>query len=167
MWRRAHYYILYWILSGPAALCSRPGPAGKGISLFSIKRLVLAGVTIAVAAVIVAAAAGVFRTSGKLYTVSQLKAQGSSVYDKSVKLRGNVVPGSTSWDPTQWLLKFTLSEGSDSFKVNYSGTWNPNHGANVGGEVIVEGRLLPAGTFVGNSFDRNSSPFCQQAGCHG
>ena len=81
------------------------------------------------------------------YEVDELLAQGSSVYGETVRVNGQVAPGSLEQDGTGRTLRFTIidTEGTGSVPVFYQVTVpDPSK---VGGEVVAEGQLNPDGVF--------------------
>lgn len=79
------------------------------------------------------------------YTVSELLAKGSSVYDQNVRLKGVVAPGSVEQESVGKVLKFTIVDGEESLPVIYQGVVPDTFKA--GGEVVVEGQLDATGVF--------------------
>jgi len=73
------------------------------------------------------------------YTVSELMAQGSSIYEKNVRVNGLVSPGSIEKETGTLTLTFTLTEGENSLPVIYHGVVPDVFKA--GKEVVVEGYL--------------------------
>ena len=73
------------------------------------------------------------------YTVSELKAQGNSIYEKNVRVNGEVMPGSIVQDTGTLKLEFILAEGEDNLSVIYHGVVPDAFEA--GKEVVVAGYL--------------------------
>ncbi|MBI4188790.1 MAG: cytochrome c maturation protein CcmE [Chloroflexi bacterium] len=79
------------------------------------------------------------------YTVSELMAQGTQAYDGTLRVKGQVVPGSIEQGTLGKTLKFTIVEGNNSLPVTYQGVVPDTFKAGV--DVVVEGRLNSNGTF--------------------
>lgn len=87
-----------------------------------------------------------YRSSASFYfTVSQLIAEGDSVYGKALRVQGQVLPGSVEQKATDLTLKFTITEGGQSVPVFYRGVVPDTFQA--GGDIVVVGRLDPDGVF--------------------
>ncbi len=79
-------------------------------------------------------------------TVSELKQQESSLYEKALKVKGEVVPGSIQDNTNELTLLFTITEGGQNLEVIfYRGSVPDNFEA--GREVIVEGKINTDGVF--------------------
>lgn len=78
-------------------------------------------------------------------TVSELKGQGSEVYDKGVRVNGEVADGFV-YEGLD--LSFTLTGEGDSLPVVYTGVIPDTFMA--GAEVVVEGYLESSGVFQAN-----------------
>ncbi len=78
-------------------------------------------------------------------TAGELKAMGDKALGQPVKLGGRVEEGSVQWDKGHTSLSFSLTDGSQSLPVSYSGvvpdTFQP------GADVILEGKLAAGGQF--------------------
>lgn len=79
------------------------------------------------------------------YMTSELLEQGSSVYGETVRVNGDVVPGSLEQDGVGSALRFTISDGKGSLPVVYRGVVPDTF--KVGAEVVVEGKLNSTGIF--------------------
>ncbi len=79
-------------------------------------------------------------------TVSELKAQESSIYDKRVKVAGKVVPGSIDKDNGSLLYSFNITEGGETFPVIFNGI-PPDAFFRDDVDVVVEGSLNSSGVF--------------------
>lgn len=55
-------------------------------------------------------------------TVSELKEKGELAYGENVNINGSVILESIIWEPENLLLKFTLTDGSDTLDVVYEGS---------------------------------------------
>lgn len=79
------------------------------------------------------------------YTVSEFQTAAQATRSQTIKLSGEVVPGSIEQKGGDFTLKFKISEGGQTLPVVYRGevpdTFKP------GGQVIVVGRLNPSGVF--------------------
>lgn len=85
------------------------------------------------------------------YEVGELKAQGSPVYEKSLRVGGEVAPGIDR--EVDGSLRFTIidiRDGSTTLPVVYRGTAVPDTFAE-GRHVIVEGKYTSAGVFEASS----------------
>lgn len=78
-------------------------------------------------------------------TVSELMAEGESIYDQGVRLGGRVMEGSINWDNLNLELKFDIADGRKSLPVVYKGV--VPDAFKSGAEVIVEGTYSPQGFF--------------------
>lgn len=81
------------------------------------------------------------------YQVNELLGQGSSVYDQTVRVNGQVAPGSLQQEAGGFNLKFTIVDvdGGESIPVVYRGVVPDSF--KVGNEVVVEGHLDATGIF--------------------
>ncbi len=77
-------------------------------------------------------------------TVGELRA-GAAAHGR-VRLGGTVVPGSIAWGASHEHLRFAVTDGTASIPVSYSGVVPDIFGA--GRQVVVEGALLPDGSFA-------------------
>ena len=78
------------------------------------------------------------------YEVGELLARGSAVYGQTVRVNGQVAPGSVQQAGLS--LEFTVVDGKGaSLPTTYQGvvpdTFKP------GGDIVVEGKLEPGGVF--------------------
>ena len=80
-----------------------------------------------------------------------------------VKVGGDVVPGSISWDAASRSLRFTLTGEGDRMPVAYRGP-APND-FKPGSALVVEGTYASSGVFEATSVTSRSSPLCKA--CHG
>ena len=81
---------------------------------------------------------------------------------QAVKVGGDVVPGSISWDNASGLLRFTLTGEGDRMPVVYPGR-APND-FKPGSALVVEGTYALDGVFEATSLTTRSSPLCKA--CH-
>ena len=79
------------------------------------------------------------------YSPTQLLDKGSSVYNKVVRVNGNVAPGSIQQKPGDLNLNFTVSDGGGTIPVVYRGVVPDTFQA--GNPVVVEGSLDASGVF--------------------
>lgn len=78
-------------------------------------------------------------------TPSELMARGNAAYDAPVRLGGQVVPGSISWNAEALDLRFQLSDGESMVEVRSRGAPPAMFRDTMG--VVVEGTLTRAGLF--------------------
>jgi cytochrome c-type biogenesis protein CcmE len=108
-----------------------------------------------IAAVVVIAALlyliiGGIRTSIVYYiTPSELLAQGEVARGKTIRLGGQVQPGSKVWDPNTQELRFTLTDGTAGIPVIHRGT--PPGLFSEGQGAVVEGTFQPHAIFMARS----------------
>lgn len=82
-------------------------------------------------------------------TPGELLAKGSSVYDKPVRLGGQVVPNSVQWDAQALDLRFVLRDVDGEVEVHARKA--PPQMFREGMGVVVEGRFTSAGVFESNN----------------
>jgi cytochrome c-type biogenesis protein CcmE len=78
-------------------------------------------------------------------TPSELQAKGSSIHDRPVRLGGQVVPDSKTWDPETRDLRFVVTDGTVQIPVHSIGAPPAMFEEGIG--VVVEGRLGADGVF--------------------
>lgn len=78
-------------------------------------------------------------------TPAELLAKGASAVDAPVRLGGQVVPGSVSWDAQRLDLRFRLTDGMQTVAVHSTGA--PPQMFRPGIGVLVEGKYQRSGTF--------------------
>lgn len=78
-------------------------------------------------------------------TPTELMAKGEAAYDAPVRLGGQVVPGSISWNAEALDLRFRLSDGASTVEVHSTGAPPAMFRDTMG--VVVEGTLTRAGVF--------------------
>ncbi len=83
------------------------------------------------------------------YTVGELIEQGSSVYDKNVRVKGQVASGSVEQEAAGRILRFTVIDEGESLPVFYQGVVPDTF--KVGVDVVVEGQLNSDGVFQANT----------------
>ncbi len=79
------------------------------------------------------------------YSVDDFAATGQAVQEHSLRLAGRVKPGSVTRDLDNAMLQFTLAGAKAELPVQYTGVVPDNFVEDR--EVVVEGRLAPAGVF--------------------
>ena len=91
------------------------------------------------------------QTSAVYYlTVSELHERAPSVQSQSVRVAGNVAPGSVEKIDGGLAIRFIVQDHGGSFPVYYSGAPVPDiFGEDV--EVVVEGKLQSDGTFLAHT----------------
>ncbi len=82
-------------------------------------------------------------------TPSELVAQGSVAYGKSLRLGGQVAPGSKQWNANSLELRFILTDGKAAVRVYHRGS--PPDLFTEGQGAIVEGTYEPDGVFRARS----------------
>jgi cytochrome c-type biogenesis protein CcmE len=82
-------------------------------------------------------------------TVSELKGMGPSVYGEQVRVSGKVQEGSVQWDNKERILRFSMTDETNTVPVVYKGivpdAFRP------GGDVVVEGKYDAGGVFLATS----------------
>lgn len=78
-------------------------------------------------------------------TPAELLAKGATAVDAPVRLGGQVVPGSVTWDAQTLDLRFRITDGVKTIAVHSTGA--PPQMFRPGIGVLVEGRYEPSGTF--------------------
>lgn len=78
-------------------------------------------------------------------TPSELHAEGATVYDRPVRLGGQVKPGSVEWSPETGELHFVIIDDSAEVRVRNDGA--PPAMFQEGMGVVVEGRYREGGVF--------------------
>ncbi len=84
------------------------------------------------------------------YTIDELKAQGNTVYGKQVRVNGKVLPGSIEKEGDKLLVRFQLTEGSQTLPVVFKGI-PPELFYQPYADVVAEGRYNSDGVFVANN----------------
>ncbi len=85
------------------------------------------------------------------YEVGELLVQGSSVYGETVRVNGQVIPGSVEQQTDGLSLRFAIADidGEESLTVVYQGV--VPDAFKVGNSVVVEGHLNSSGVFQGDT----------------
>jgi cytochrome c-type biogenesis protein CcmE len=78
-------------------------------------------------------------------TVSEVLAQSTENQGQTLRVGGNVSPGSVQWDPKNLKLIFVIQDENASITVNFRGVVPDSF--KPGGEVVVEGTYTDDGTF--------------------
>ena len=78
-------------------------------------------------------------------TPKELLAKGDKAFDAPVRLGGQVVPGSVTWDAQALDLRFRITDGAQTVAVRSRGA--PPQMFRDGIGVVVEGRFSRAGVF--------------------
>jgi cytochrome c-type biogenesis protein CcmE len=79
-------------------------------------------------------------------TVSEFYDRETELQDVSIRVAGEIVEGSVSWDAESLELRFTINEGGKDMPVTYHGT-RPS-GFSPGSNILVEGRYTLDGIFM-------------------
>ncbi len=82
-------------------------------------------------------------------TPSELLAQGGSAIGKTLRLGGQVAPGSKQWNASSLELRFRLTDGTASVLVDHRGA--PPDLFTEGQGAVVEGSYAPEGVFHATS----------------
>ncbi len=82
-------------------------------------------------------------------TPSELLAQGGSAIGKTLRLGGQVAPGSKQWNASSLELRFRLTDGTASVQVDHRGT--PPDLFTEGQGAVVEGSYAADGVFHATS----------------
>ena len=112
-------------------------------------------IKLVVTLIVIAGALGLLVTSGlKNNTGSYLTIKEALVIQKSsagqyIQMEGTIVKGSTTWDPTNVILKFDLTDGTNKINISYNGVKPDNFDS--GYPIIVEGRFNSENTFAAES----------------
>lgn len=129
------------------------------------RKRVIGTVTLVLAVVIIIIAFKAFTSPGAPGGMPEHLTIAQAVGDKAgqaVKVGGDVVPGSISWDNASGSLRFTLTGEGDKMPVVYPGL-APND-FKPGLPLVVEGTYALNGVFEATSLTTQSSPLCKA--CH-
>jgi cytochrome c-type biogenesis protein CcmE len=88
---------------------------------------------------------GIRDTMTYYLTVSEVLAQSSENLDQTLRVGGNVSPGSVQWDPKNLRLLFTIQDEKAVINVDYKGVVPDSF--KPGGEIIIEGTYTGDGKF--------------------
>lgn len=124
--------------------------------------LITAVILVAIIAVVVAVFTSSNSSGGMTdhLTIAEVKADKSG---QELKVGGDVVPGSVSWDNDSRSLKFMLAGEGGEIQVVYEGV-APND-FKPGAPLLVAGTYSPSGVFLATSLETTTSPLCKA--CHG
>ncbi|MCC7104477.1 MAG: cytochrome c maturation protein CcmE [Chloroflexi bacterium] len=112
-------------------------------------KFVVAGVVLAVA-IGYLVMTGVQTTAVYYLTVGELLGQGASATGRSVRVSGDVVPGSIEKIENGLALRFQVADASGKMPVSYRGGPVPDIFADQV-QVVVEGKLQPDGVFYADT----------------
>ncbi|RME84299.1 MAG: cytochrome c maturation protein CcmE [Caldilineae bacterium] len=108
-------------------------------------KFILGGVII-VAAVIFLVIQSINSTGAYYMTVDQLNTQAQQLVGEKIRVSGAIVPESEDWDAPNLMLKFKMTdESGHEVLVSFHGSRPSNFSRAT--EAIVEGELMPDGTF--------------------
>ena len=108
-------------------------------------KFIIGGVIILVA-VIFLVAQSISSTGAYYMTVADLNTQASDLMGKKIRVSGAVVQESEDWDASELMLKFLMTdETGEEVLVSFHGSRPSNFSRAT--EAIVEGELMPDGTF--------------------
>lgn len=119
-------------------------PQARARSFLGRKRFLIGGLIVALAIGYIIYSAMQGATMYYL-TVSELVSRGSAVYGEQVRLGGKVVEGTVQSDPKNMVLRFVVADDNNRLPVVYKGV--VPDAFKPGAEVVLEGKLTPAGTF--------------------
>jgi cytochrome c-type biogenesis protein CcmE len=83
-------------------------------------------------------------------TVGELKARGPSIYEKNVRLNGDLVPSSFERNPGGTVIHFSLTDGVETVDAVYEGV-TPDLFFNQNSEILLEGTYSAEGLFDAQS----------------
>ena len=92
---------------------------------------------------------GVQSTAMYYLTVDELLAQGNTAPGEQMRISGTVLEGTVQSEPKSMTLRFTAAGESNTVPVVYKGVVPDSF--KPGAEVVLEGKLTPAGTFEANT----------------
>ncbi|MFC1987550.1 cytochrome c maturation protein CcmE [Chloroflexota bacterium] len=113
------------------------------------KKKFLIGGLIVLIAIVYLGYIGFMDSATYYYTVSEFMEQGAVVNGETVRINGQVAPGSVEQGTGGRMLKFTIVDGEESLPVIYNGIVPDTFKA--GGDVVIEGLLDSSGTFIANT----------------
>jgi cytochrome c-type biogenesis protein CcmE len=82
-------------------------------------------------------------------TVGELRASGQDLSGETIRVGGNVQPGSIERDGFGGELRFLMTDGTHTLPVVYNGTVPDIFSDQV--EVVAEGQIGPDGTLVASN----------------
>jgi cytochrome c-type biogenesis protein CcmE len=126
-------------------------PADLGKRKISTKNLkFIIGGALIIGLVIVLIVQATLSTGAYYLTVSELNAKGSAMVGQRVRVSGKVVAGSENWQPKEMTLAFSINDDKgQQLPVVFYGPRPDNF--QRAAEAIVEGQLLPNGSFKANT----------------
>ena len=127
-----------------ASHCQVARVRARGVAVLKKKRF-LAGGLVVFLAIGYLIFVGLQSAATYYCTVSELRERGSSLYNSSVRVKGQVAPGSIEVKAAGRELRFTIMDGRESLPVVYQGVVPDTF--RVGAEIVIEGNLNPAGVF--------------------
>lgn len=108
-------------------------------------KFIIGGVIILIAVVFLVAQS-ISSTGAYYMTVADLNAQASDLMGQKIRVSGAVVQESEDWDASELMLKFLMTdETGEEVLVSFHGSRPSNFSRAT--EAIVEGELMPDGTF--------------------
>jgi cytochrome c-type biogenesis protein CcmE len=109
------------------------------------------GAAVIVGAITLLMVEGVKQTGTYFLTPTQLvekSAADPTLHDVGLKVAASVVKGSISRDPSMQRVDFTISDGTNSFPVTYTGMVPDTFTDENDIEVVIEGKFRNDGVFV-------------------
>lgn len=79
-------------------------------------------------------------------TVSEVQAMGAQIQQSQVKIGGDVVDGTITWERGSNTVRFTITDGKQTMRVSYTGVVPDSF--QPGAQVILEGKVQGDGSFV-------------------
>ncbi len=107
------------------------------------KKFIIGGIILALALVVLVYMG---LKGSPTYTVSEFLQPQNKVAGQMVRVQGTVESGTVEQKAADLSLKFTMAQGGANLPVTYKGVVPDTFKA--GGDIIVEGKLDPSGTFV-------------------
>lgn len=127
------------------------------------KKLIIAGVAVAVVVAGFAIYATQSHGGGDFLTITELKAQGDSAMGRTLQVKGEVEYGSIQWDPQDLVMRFTITDSENTLDVIYRGTVSDSF--EPGAKVALEGRYTADAVFEAQSVSSAGSSLCGNL-CH-
>ena len=133
--------------SAVAGELSRSKPTTRR-GLFHNKKVLAVGAVVALAFVYMIYS-GIQSTAMYYLTVDELLAQGDAAYGEQMRISGKVIEGTVQSEAKTMTLRFTAGGENKSIPVVYKGVVPDSF--KPGAEVVLEGKLVPGGTFEANT----------------
>lgn len=133
--------------SASAGPIQRPKSVSRK-SLFKNKKVLAVGAIVALA-VIYLVYSGIQSTSMYYMTVDELLSGKIAASDEELRISGSVLDGTVQSDAKNMTLRFTAAGETRNVPVVYKGVVPDSF--KPGAEVVLEGKLTPAGTFEANT----------------